>query len=237
VVHEIRKLEKWYGSTKVLDGIDLKFSDGSITVVLGPSGCGKTSLLNILAGLDTEFSGTVEGFNHGLASYVFQEDRLLPWMDAVDNVAFALRRTLEKTAARKVAIESLEAVGLSSVTGMKPGVMSGGMRRRVALARAFAYPSQVLLLDEPFSALDLKTRITVMDLFLELRSKDGRRAIVVTHDVREAIYLGDRIAVLSDKPATIRDVFDISLTKKERSYTSGAAAEIETRMYASILSE
>jgi len=237
MVRKIEHIEKTYGSTKVLDGIDLDFPEGSITVIVGPSGCGKTSLLNILAGLDTNFSGSLTGFGRDEASYVFQEDRLLPWMDALDNVAFALRLKMDRATGLDTALKSLGAVGLSDASRMKPGIMSGGMRRRVALARAFAFPSRILLLDEAFSSLDLKTRIAVMDLFLDLRSRDGRSAVVVTHDVREAIYLADRIATMTDKPARIRDIIKVSLSRAERSFTSGAGIEIETRVYASILSD
>ncbi len=236
MVYEVRELCKSYGSRLVLEDLDLAFPEGRITVVLGPSGCGKTSMLNILAGLDVDYTGTVSGFGRGKASYVFQEDRLLPWLNATENVAFVLRQCMETGKARVVAEESLAAVGLSESLAARPGALSGGMRRRVALARAFAYPSEVLLLDEPFSALDLKTRISVMDLFVELRARDGRSAVVVTHDVREAIYLGDRIATLSDKPARVRDSFDVELDRAGRSYASSAAAEFEARLYASILS-
>lgn len=236
MAYEIKHLSKSYGTVMVLDDLSLSFPEGKITVVLGPSGCGKTSMLNILAGLDTEYTGLVTGFEEGKASYVFQEDRLLPWMSPIENVAFVLKRCMEPSKANAIAEQALSAVGISSYAKARMGALSGGMRRRVALARAFAYPSDVILLDEPFSALDLKTRISVMDLFLELRARDGRSAVVVTHDVREAIYLGHKIVTLSDKPARTRDVFDLGLSKAERAFASGAAAEIEARMYASILS-
>jgi NitT/TauT family transport system ATP-binding protein len=236
VAFEVKGIRKHFGDEAVLDALDLAFPENSISVVLGPSGCGKTTLLNILAGLDHDFEGTVTGFERGMSSYVFQEDRLLPWLSAVDNIAFVLRPSMRTNEALRIATEALAAVGLAGSTRKKPGELSGGMRRRVALARAFAYPSKTILLDEPFSSLDLKTRIAVMDLFVDLRSLDGRNAIVVTHDVREAIYLGDHIATLSDKPARVRDQFDLELDRSERAYSSGAAASIEARLYASILS-
>ncbi len=236
MAYEVKGLCKSYGSQLVLDGLDLAFPEGRITVVLGPSGCGKTSMLNILAGLDDDYAGTVCGFKRGKSSYVFQEDRLLPWMTATENITCVLRQNHDASRARIIAEEALAAVGLSESFLARPGALSGGMRRRVALARAFAYPSKVMLLDEPFSSLDLKTRISVMDLFVDLRAKDGRSAVVVTHDVREAIYLGDRIVTLSDKPASMRDSFDVELDRNGRSFASSAAAEFEARLYASILS-
>lgn len=234
--YTINRLEKHYESTPVLAGIDLAIPEGAITVVLGPSGCGKTTLLNILAGLDHDYAGSIDGFAAGRASYVFQEDRLLPWKSARDNIAFVLRPSIEAADAQRLSWQALRAVGLDDQADSMPAAMSGGQRRRVALARAFAYPSDFLLLDEPFSSLDLKTRIAVMDLFVKIRATDGRSAVVVTHDVREAIYLADRIAVLSERPARVLDVVDLSLDRSQRSYTSSAAVELETRLYGSILS-
>lgn len=235
MANEVRALRKAYGGNLVLGGVSLEFPADSVTVILGPSGCGKTSLLNILAGLDADYEGELLGFRRGTISYLFQEDRLLPWLSARDNVAFALRGLMAMETARKVAGEALSAVGLGSYLEAKPDALSGGMRRRVALARAFAYPSETMLLDEPFSSLDLRTRIAVMDLFLALRATDGRGAVVVTHDVREAIYLGDRIVTLSEKPAAVTDILDVDLARGDRDYASGTAAGLEARLYASIL--
>lgn len=234
--YSISGLKKRYGATPVLAGLDLSMPEGAITVVLGPSGCGKTTLLNILAGLDDDYDGSIDGFDEGRASYVFQEDRLLPWLSASENISFVLRQSMEAVEARRRSRQALADVGLEDQADARPPAMSGGQRRRVALARAFAYPSDFMLLDEPFSSLDLKTRIAVMDLFVDVRAKDGRSAVVVTHDVREAIYLADRIAVLSDRPARLLDVLDITLDRSQRSYTSSAVVDIETRLYSAILS-
>ncbi|GAB1432715.1 ABC transporter ATP-binding protein [Spirochaetota bacterium] len=236
MAYKVTSLYKAYGKERVLGGLDLEFPAGKVTVVLGPSGCGKTSLLNILAGLDKAYSGSVTGFESDAISYVFQEDRLLPWMGAKANIAFALRNKMGKELAEKAATDALLAVGLAPYLEARPGSLSGGMRRRVALARAFAYPSDLFLLDEPFSSLDLKTRIAVMDLFLKLRASDGRGAVIVTHDVREAIYLADRIVSLSEKPSVVVDSLDIDMSRADRSFASGAAAALEARLYASILS-
>jgi NitT/TauT family transport system ATP-binding protein len=228
-------LGKAYGSLPVIEGLSLEFAEGSVTAILGPSGCGKTSILNILAGLDQEYSGSLKGFGKAGAAYVFQEDRLMPWMSAAANVEFVLRPFMEKQRRMVAAQEALAAVGLSGSANHLPDRLSGGMRRRVALARAFAFPSEVLLLDEPFSALDLKTRISVMDLFLDLRQSDGRTAIVVTHDVREAIYLGDSIAVLSERPARLLDCTEPGLQRSDRGFASPTAAAVEVGLYETIL--
>ena len=233
--YRVTKLRKSYGPHAILDGIDLACEPGGITVLLGPSGCGKTSLLNILAGIDGEFEGNIGDFLLTGTSCVFQEDRLLPWLSAEDNVAFILKPYMRETERRKKAAEALSSMGLSENRHMLPGMLSGGMKRRVALARAFACPSPVMLLDEPFGSLDLKTRISVMDAFLEVRKSDGRTALVVTHDVREAIYLGDTIITLSEKPARVLETHRVDLKKEDRAFASPAAAGIEARLYDAIL--
>ena len=235
MAYALTNLTKLYPSRPVLDGLSLEFPAGSVTAILGPSGCGKTSLLNILAGLDKDYSGSLQGFEDSGAAYVFQEDRLIPWMSAEANVEFVLRPFMDKNQRKAAALTALESVGLSGFATLLPGQLSGGMRRRVALARAFAFPSGVLLLDEPFSALDLKTRISVMDLFLDLREDDGRTAIVVTHDVREAIYLGDSIAVLSERPARLIGITEPKLPRSDRGFASPAAASVEVWLYKTIL--
>jgi NitT/TauT family transport system ATP-binding protein len=235
MAYELVKLAKAYGSLQIIDKLSLTFETGSVTAMLGPSGCGKTSILNILAGLDKDFSGTLHGFGTAGAAYVFQEDRLLPWMSAANNIEFVLRPFMQQKHRSKTALTALEAVGLADYASYYPYQLSGGMRRRIALARAFAFPSDILLLDEPFSALDLKNRISIMDLFLDLRERDGRTAIVVTHDVREAIYLGDSIAVLSERPASLKASIMPGLFRSERGFTSPMAAEVEVNLYETIL--
>lgn len=235
MAYRVENLEKSYGSLPVLGGLSMDVEQGRVSVVLGPSGCGKTTLLNILSGLEGDYGGSIGQLRSLRSSYVFQEDRLLPWLSARENVALVLHGEDDKKRRSSLADEALALVGLSDSAGLKPQALSGGMRRRVALARAFAYPSDLLLLDEPFSSLDIKTRIAVMDLFLDLRARDGRTAIVVTHDVREAIYLGDRIYTLSEKPAVVRSCSALSLSRQERSYTRAVAAELEAELYQSLL--
>lgn len=235
MAYALVNLVKAYGSSPVIENLSLDFREGSVTAILGPSGCGKSTILNILAGLDQDYSGELQGFGKAGAAYVFQEDRLMPWMSAAANIEFVLRPFMEKAGRSEAALAALKAVGLAGSANQLPDKLSGGMRRRVALARAFAFPSEVLLLDEPFSALDLRTRISVMDLFLDLRQRDGRTAIVVTHDVREAIYLGDRIAVLSERPAKLLGSIEPGLQRVDRGFASPAAASVEVWLYETIL--
>lgn len=235
MAYHVKDLRKRYGDTLVLDGLSLELPKDAVSVVLGPSGCGKTSLLNILAGIDKDFEGSLGGFAGMRASYAFQEDRLLPWRSAKDNVALVLEASVGREEAKRLALEALRSVGLDSDADKLPGALSGGMRKRVALARAFAFPSELLLMDEPFSSLDLKTRIAVMDLFLKLRRASGKTALLVTHDVREAIYLGDRVYCLSDKPSRVRDSLELTLPRAARAYVSAEAAALEARLYESIV--
>jgi len=156
-------------------------------------------------------------------------------MSAEDNVAFILKPYMEEKERRSKAAEALASMGLFENRHTLPSQLSGGMKRRVALARAFACPSSVMLLDEPFSSLDLKTRISVMDAFLDVRRKDGRTALVVTHDVREAIYLGNTIVTLSERPARVLETHRVDLNREDRAFASPAAAGIEASLYAAIL--
>lgn len=236
MAYRLKSVRKRYGGLLVLDGVDLEPRTGGVSAVLGPSGCGKTSLLNIVAGLDGDYEGELEGFGRERPSYAFQEDRLLPWKSALANVALPLEGLYGRAEARDRAMEALSSVGLERDARRRPGELSGGMRKRVALARAFAFPSKLMLLDEPFSSLDLKTRLSVMDLFLELRERSGRTALVVTHDVREAIYLGDLIYCLSVKPSKVAMRVEPGLGREGRSYASPASAEVEAGLYEALLS-
>lgn len=230
-------VHKAFDSLAVLSGIDAKFPTGSVTAILGPSGCGKTTLLNIMAGILPCDSGTLTGFPEARFSYSFQEPRLLPWLSAADNIAFALSGALgDAEALRNRAGRFLKNAGLEKFASQKPAKLSGGMKHRLSLARAFAYPSDVLLLDEAFVAVDLKLRIELMDLFSLLWREERRTTIMVTHDVQNALYLADQILVLSSRPAKVLDRLDIVTPRESRRYGSRDFADFEERLYRDILS-
>lgn len=235
--YALSDIRKFYGEIRVLDGFSFSFPEGRVTALLGPSGCGKTTLLNVMCGLVPSDSGDICGFRDALFSYVFQEPRLVSTFTALENVELVLRSVFPPGIRRARALRYLETVGLAAEVHMKPGQLSGGMRQRVSLARAFAYPADVLLLDEPFQAVDLKTRIGLMDAFLTLESSDQKTVVFVTHEVREALYLGDIVAVLSDKPARVLERKELLLPRVRRRYGSSDLSGVEAALYRLILGE
>jgi NitT/TauT family transport system ATP-binding protein len=236
MAYELKDILASYDGVPVLDRVSLSLEKGSITVVLGPSGCGKTTLLNLIAGLKESDGGSRLGFEGCRFSYAFQEPRLLPWLDCRENLAFALSGLVsadglaEEGAAARID-RFLAAAGLEGAAARKPNELSGGMRRRLSLARAFAYPSDMLLLDEAFQAVDLRMKLELMDAFLDLLREEGRTVVCVTHDVEEASYLADRAVVLSPRPARIIDSFSVEAPRAERALGSAATMEAEARLY------
>jgi NitT/TauT family transport system ATP-binding protein len=232
MAYELRSIDAAYGDLSVLSGLSLALPEATVTVMLGPSGCGKTTLLNVIAGLKEPEGGERLGFGGCRFSYAFQEDRLLPWLDARANLDFALAGSGLPEAARNSRIERfLGAAGLADSASRRPSELSGGMRRRLSLARAFAFPSDLLLLDEAFQAVDLRMKLELMDLFSKLLSEESRTVVCVTHDVEEAAYLADFAVVLSARPARVVDRFAVAEPRGRRSLGSGAALEAESRLY------
>src|SRR6516165_4789183 len=205
------------GSTAVraLDQISLEVPPGEFTCLIGASGCGKSTLLNLVAGLEEPTSGEVSV--SGKVAFMFQEPALFPWLTAAGNVELALRaRGLGKTERRQRTAELLETVRLTGFGGKRPHQLSGGMRQRVALARALAQDADVLLMDEPFGALDAMTRDVLHD---ELDRICGGRALTVlfvTHNVREAVRLGDRVIVLSSRPGRVIAEYPVPIQRPRR---------------------
>lgn len=180
---------KRYQSKTALEGIDLTLEEGKITAILGESGAGKTTLLNILSGLMKDFEGTREGTMS--VSYLFQEPKLLPHLTVEENLAFVLSK-----GERAKIEETLERVGLGGKGKRLPKTLSGGERQRAAIARAFLYPHELLLMDEPFSSLDLALKKSLIELVVSLWRERGETVVFVTHDVREAALLAERAVVL-----------------------------------------
>jgi len=204
VALRISGLEKQFGATQVLKGIDLDVPAGQFLAIVGKSGCGKSTLLRLLVGLDQPTAGSIE-FTHPDGSttatnsrIVFQEPRLLPWANVVENVAVGLGRTAKDPAIRQKALAALTEVQLDEKAGEWPSRLSGGQRQRVALARALVSHPDFLAFDEPLGALDALTRITMQGLVERMWREEGFTALFVTHDVSEAVALADRVIVLDE---------------------------------------
>lgn len=189
--------------------------------IVGPSGCGKSTLLNILAGLSLPESGSIQFFNPDgspnapTIGYMLQKDELLPWRSIFENVTLGLEINHQRNSQTKeAALHLLEKYGLYPFRNARPAELSGGMRQRAALIRTLILNPRILLLDEPFSALDYQTRLNVSDDISKIIRTEGKTAILVTHDLSEAISLADRIIILSKRPATVVKIMEISLTKE-----------------------
>ena len=189
---ELENLRKSYGSTCVYDGFSLSVEEGKITCLLGASGCGKTTLLNMLAGL-TPYEGRIKNVPARI-SYIFQEERLLPNLTVRQNVALVLGRNADGNRISEI----LAKVELLGKENAYPCELSGGQAQRVSIARAFAYPSELILMDEPFSSLDTALKIRLIGVFCRLWEEEKRTAVVVTHDAEEAYMLAHRALVLKN---------------------------------------
>src|SRR5256884_1736895 len=201
-----------------LDDASFQFEEGELVALLGPSGCGKTTLLRIVGGLIAKTAGSVAIDGRevtkpmGDYGFVFQTPSLMPWRNVLDNVLFPME-ILRKNdaAARRHAHELLELVGLSGFLSARPHQLSGGMQQRVALCRALIHRPKLLLMDEPFGALDELTRMEMQDLLLDIRAKTNATVMFVTHSISEAIYLSDVVVVFSKRPAVIADYIEVAL--------------------------
>ncbi len=197
----LRGLKKSFGAKTILHGVDLHVPAGQFVAVVGRSGCGKSTLLRLIAGLETPDTGRIslgDGGQDARARVMFQEPRLLPWQTILANVETGLGRERRDPDARVRAVEALDAVGLADRAGEWPSVLSGGQKQRVALARALVSKPRLLALDEPLGALDALTRIEMQALLERVWREQGFTALLVTHDVSEAIALADRILLIED---------------------------------------
>jgi NitT/TauT family transport system ATP-binding protein len=234
----ITDLHKTYvdaGNTNIaVSGVGFDVGEREVVSIVGPSGAGKTTVLRIVAGLMTPSSGMVEVDGHQVdgpppgVAVVFQDysRSLLPWLTILGNVTLPLRsKGVGRAEARRRAAEALAAVGLEGKESNRPGQLSGGMQQRVAIARALAYEPKLLLMDEPFASVDAQTRMDLEDLVLPLRDRFGVTILIVTHDIDEAVYLSDRVVVLSPPPSIVKRVVKVDLPSPRSQFTTKESPE------------
>ena len=235
---EINGISKTFFSDKgyftAIKDVSFDVNDGEFLVILGPGRCGKTVLLNIIAGLEQQTGGTVvyngrewKGVNPEI-SMVFQKLALMPFKTVMENVELGLKfRGMSKVQRREIAQHYIELVGLKGFEKYYPTQLSGGMKQRVGIARAYAADPKLLIMDEPFGQLDAQTRYQMQEEILRIWEKEKRTVIFVTNNIEEACYLGDRIILLSDCPATVKEVYPISIPRP-RDMVSGEFLKLRT---------
>jgi len=223
---KVTSLRKVYGSgetaTEAIADVSFEVEKGEFVCIVGPSGAGKTTLLKTMSGLMAPTSGEIELVGEKVSgppeqmALVFQDysRSLYPWMRVGENVAFPLRRKkLGKAERREIVEHAVESVGLGSSIDKYPWQLSGGMQQRVAIARGLAYQPEVLLMDEPFASVDAQTRSDLEDLVLNIRHEYDVTVLFVTHDIDESVYMGDRVVILTGRPARVKEVLEVGLPR------------------------
>lgn len=229
----------------VLEDIDFEIREGEFVSILGPSGCGKSTFLNILAGFESANQGnavccgeTIRGPSPERA-VVFQSPVLFPWMDVKSNIMYGLKQAgKKKSDAQKLAEEYIRAVGLEGFENYYPSQLSGGMQQRVALARSLILDPKVLLMDEPFAALDAQTRYSMQQLLLRLWETKGQTIVFITHDVEEALLISDRICIMSKRPGRIIEEIDVPFERPRPISLTGSVdfSELKSHILSRLLS-
>ncbi|MDY5912677.1 MAG: ABC transporter ATP-binding protein [Inconstantimicrobium porci] len=205
-VVKFNNINKSYGDSKIYDNFNIDIRKGRINSILGKSGCGKTTLLKVIAG-DSRFKGHI--------SYIFQEDRLIPWKNIYKNMEFVLEKKYTRDDRKNIINKYLSMLNISECSNKYPSELSGGMRQRADIGRAFAYPGEILLMDEPFKSLDIKTKEDIINDFKQMTIKEKRTVILVTHDIDEALKVSDYIFVFGKRPVEILQQYDLYDSNKE----------------------
>lgn len=230
---KISNLSKSYGEINLYKHFTYEFRENAITVLLGPSGCGKTSLLNMLAGLADIDGGEIQGLEGKALTYIFQESRLLPWLSVYDNLYIVAEKHQKNP--RQLTEELLREVDLWEARYLFPEQISGGMQQRLAVVRAFAKPSDIILMDEPFKSLDFEMKIQLIKYFYKIWEKQKQLVIFVTHDFMEAALLGDEICLLADKPVNILKKISNPIEYSNRQYENIKLLEFGQGLYKEVI--
>ncbi|PNR87236.1 ABC transporter ATP-binding protein, partial [Petrotoga sp. 9T1HF07.CasAA.8.2] len=228
-VLKVDRLTKRFGDLLVIDNWSLELQEGEKIVLLGPSGCGKTTFFRIISGLERQSEGTVETFVEKMG-YVFQEPRLLPWRTVYDNLKIILDD--EKKIKQIISMISLE-----GFENLLPSKLSGGMKQRVNIARSLLVEPQILLMDEPFTSLDLNIKLSIIKDIEKMWKKSYFSILLVTHDIKEALMLGNKVVILSQRPSRILNVFTINLSEEEKNIYDKSFLELESQITKFVMSQ
>ncbi len=230
----IKELKKNFEGLTLFKDFSIEFHESTISCILGPSGCGKTTLLNMIAGIISPDSAIIKGFEGRIFSYIFQESRLLPWKTVRCNIEFVLDDSLTKQQKREEAERLIRQVDLEKFADYYPAQLSGGMRQRVSIARAFACHSDIILMDEPLSGLDITLKQSMIKWFSQIWRGDRRTVIFVTHDVDEALLLGNEIFVFSKPPVKIVSKVKIETPLENRDLDNPHLKEMKQQLIKAI---
>ncbi|MFK4784837.1 ABC transporter ATP-binding protein [Fusobacterium sp. MFO224] len=221
---KIKNISKSFDDLKVINDISFEIGEKEIVCILGPSGCGKSTLLNIIAGLNQDYLGTIEN-NADKISYVFQEDRLLEWKTVYDNIEF-----VNKNSEKKDILKLIKEIGLEGFENSYPKELSGGMRQRCSIARAFNFKAPLLIMDEPFKSLDYTLSLQMIKKLIKVWQESKNSILMVTHNIDQALLLGNKLLVLSKKPTVLLEEIEIDIPQDKRQLTEKLLIDTRNRI-------
>ena len=214
----IKNINKKFNNKIIFENFNIDFYENQVNCIIGKSGCGKSTLLNIISGIiknDDDKFETIEKYG---VSYIFQDDRLIDWLTVGENITLVVKKLYNKKKCDDLCNKYLSLVGIKEYKNYYPQMLSGGLRQRVNIARAFIYPSKIIIMDEPFKSIDVINKEIIMNNFRKILEKEKRTVLFVTHDIDEALLLSDKIYVLGKSPVEIKEIFDSKDTTKEEVY-------------------
>lgn len=214
----IKNINKKFNDKVIFENFNIDFYENQVNCIVGKSGCGKSTLLNIISGIienDNDKFETIEKYG---VSYIFQDDRLIDWLTVGENITLVVKKLYNKKKCDDLCNKYLSLVGIKEYKNYYPQMLSGGLRQRVNIARAFIYPSKIIIMDEPFKSIDIINKEIIMNNFRKILEKEKRTVLFVTHDIDEALLLSDKIYVLGKSPVEIKKIFDSKDATKEEVY-------------------
>lgn len=212
----IKNINKKFNDKVVFENFNIDFYKNQVNCIIGKSGCGKSTLLNIISGVIENDNKDLQSIDKESISYIFQDDRLIDWLTVKENITLVIKRLYDKKKCEKLSNKYLELIGIKEYENYYPQMLSGGLRQRVNIARAFIYPSKFIIMDEPFKSIDIVNKEIIINNFKNILKKEGRTVFFVTHDIDEALLLSDKIYILGDSPVKVKNIFkNENITKND----------------------